>query len=418
MAMEKKYSKDEILEKYLNIAYFGAGAYGVEAAAKRFFGVTAADLDPAAGGDAGRAPYRTPTATDPNAGQEEPGAAAGPAQRRARPDGRAEEDHAGARPPRPRPSQARLQGHQAARAGARPAITRSSASTSERDPQQPRASARRQGARGVPQQRRPDHQDHDRPDDAGGRGQGDQEVGLPHRQPGRRPRPWSSRAPERSRRMATSRKYGRSKAQERDLLQPRRRRGARRRPRFPGRLDVQGVHAAHRAGGGLEDQRRVHRRRRLSGARVTRRSRTARATTSATRPTPSPTTRARRLQDPADRHLGLGEHVLHDAGAAGRPLRRGQDRQVAGHQALRRPAAAGVRDLHARHQRDGPGDGGHRLRRHRRTGQVLRADGDHRDHRPRRQDHRLQAQVPPGASTPRSPTRRPTSCRACSPRAR
>ncbi|SNS81210.1 Transglycosylase, partial [Streptosporangium subroseum] len=42
MAVEKKYSKDQILEKYLNIAYFGAGAYGVEAAAKRFFGVTAA----------------------------------------------------------------------------------------------------------------------------------------------------------------------------------------------------------------------------------------------------------------------------------------------------------------------------------------------------------------------------------------
>lgn len=38
MAVEEKYTKDEILEKYLNIAYFGAGANGIEAAAKRFFG--------------------------------------------------------------------------------------------------------------------------------------------------------------------------------------------------------------------------------------------------------------------------------------------------------------------------------------------------------------------------------------------
>ena len=53
MGVEKKYSKDQILEKYLNIAYFGAGAYGVEAAAKRFFGVRRDRADAAAGGDAG-----------------------------------------------------------------------------------------------------------------------------------------------------------------------------------------------------------------------------------------------------------------------------------------------------------------------------------------------------------------------------
>jgi membrane peptidoglycan carboxypeptidase len=45
MAVEEKYGKDQILEKYLNIAYFGAGANGVEAAARRFFGVSAAKLD-------------------------------------------------------------------------------------------------------------------------------------------------------------------------------------------------------------------------------------------------------------------------------------------------------------------------------------------------------------------------------------
>ncbi len=36
--LEHKYSKDQILELYLNRVYFGSGAYGVEAAAERYFG--------------------------------------------------------------------------------------------------------------------------------------------------------------------------------------------------------------------------------------------------------------------------------------------------------------------------------------------------------------------------------------------
>jgi penicillin-binding protein 1A len=36
--LETKFTKDEILELYLNRVYFGAGAYGVEAAAQRYFG--------------------------------------------------------------------------------------------------------------------------------------------------------------------------------------------------------------------------------------------------------------------------------------------------------------------------------------------------------------------------------------------
>ncbi|TDD46248.1 penicillin-binding protein [Nonomuraea terrae] len=65
MAVEEKYTKDQILEKYLNIAYFGAGAYGVEAAAKRFFGVTASELSlPQAATLAGA--VQDPNATDPN----------------------------------------------------------------------------------------------------------------------------------------------------------------------------------------------------------------------------------------------------------------------------------------------------------------------------------------------------------------
>ena len=44
MALEEKYSKDEILTRYLNIVYFGEGAYGIQAAARRYFSVDAADL--------------------------------------------------------------------------------------------------------------------------------------------------------------------------------------------------------------------------------------------------------------------------------------------------------------------------------------------------------------------------------------
>jgi penicillin-binding protein 1A len=36
--LERTYSKDEILELYLNRVYFGAGAYGIEAAAHRYYG--------------------------------------------------------------------------------------------------------------------------------------------------------------------------------------------------------------------------------------------------------------------------------------------------------------------------------------------------------------------------------------------
>jgi penicillin-binding protein 1A len=39
--LERKFSKDQILELYLNRVYFGAGAYGVEAASQRYFGKSA-----------------------------------------------------------------------------------------------------------------------------------------------------------------------------------------------------------------------------------------------------------------------------------------------------------------------------------------------------------------------------------------
>jgi penicillin-binding protein 1A len=42
--LERKFTKTEILELYLNRVYFGAGAYGVEAAAQRYFGKPARQL--------------------------------------------------------------------------------------------------------------------------------------------------------------------------------------------------------------------------------------------------------------------------------------------------------------------------------------------------------------------------------------
>ena len=45
VALEQRLTKDQILERYLNIAYYGDGAYGVEAAARHYFNTTAKDLN-------------------------------------------------------------------------------------------------------------------------------------------------------------------------------------------------------------------------------------------------------------------------------------------------------------------------------------------------------------------------------------
>jgi penicillin-binding protein 1A len=42
--LERRYSKNQILELYVNRVYFGAGAYGVEAAAQRYFGKSAREV--------------------------------------------------------------------------------------------------------------------------------------------------------------------------------------------------------------------------------------------------------------------------------------------------------------------------------------------------------------------------------------
>jgi len=44
LQIERRYTKNEILELYLNLIYFGSGAYGVEAASQTYFGKSVSDL--------------------------------------------------------------------------------------------------------------------------------------------------------------------------------------------------------------------------------------------------------------------------------------------------------------------------------------------------------------------------------------
>ncbi|WP_240197706.1 transglycosylase domain-containing protein [Nonomuraea lactucae] len=65
MAIEKKYAKDQILEKYFNIAYFGAGAHGIQAAARRYFDKPASELSLVEAATLAGA-VQNPNRTDPN----------------------------------------------------------------------------------------------------------------------------------------------------------------------------------------------------------------------------------------------------------------------------------------------------------------------------------------------------------------
>ena len=99
LALEDDYSKDELLTRYLNIVYFGQNAYGVQPAARAFFGVDAAALTlTQAALLAGL--VQSPADDDPFTNPE------GATIRRNQvldPDGRAGLHHARRRRPRPRP---------------------------------------------------------------------------------------------------------------------------------------------------------------------------------------------------------------------------------------------------------------------------------------------------------------------------
>ena len=70
LALERKFSKDQILELYLNKVYFGGGAYGIDSAARKFFGHSGEEISlPEAAIIAGlvKAPSRYSPTADANA---------------------------------------------------------------------------------------------------------------------------------------------------------------------------------------------------------------------------------------------------------------------------------------------------------------------------------------------------------------
>src|SRR6266550_799370 len=68
--IEQKYSKDHILELYLNQIYLGNGAYGIETAAQRYFGKSVSDLNLAEGATLAALP-KSPTRYNPRKNPEQ-----------------------------------------------------------------------------------------------------------------------------------------------------------------------------------------------------------------------------------------------------------------------------------------------------------------------------------------------------------
>ncbi|NAZ78177.1 penicillin-binding protein, partial [Kineococcus sp. T13] len=75
LKIDQQQSKDETLENYLNTVYFGRGAYGVQAAAKAYFGVDVSQLTPSQGALLA-ALLKAPGNYDPRKGEEQAAAAA------------------------------------------------------------------------------------------------------------------------------------------------------------------------------------------------------------------------------------------------------------------------------------------------------------------------------------------------------
>ena len=92
LAIERKFSKDQVLELYLNRVYFGGGAYGVDAASRKFFGHPGNTLSL---GEAAiiAGLVKAPSNYSPSADAQ---AAVGPRGRRAERDARKRCDHRGA----------------------------------------------------------------------------------------------------------------------------------------------------------------------------------------------------------------------------------------------------------------------------------------------------------------------------------
>ena len=257
IAFEQNYSKDWILERYLNIAYFGDGTYGVQSAARHYFGVNAKNLNLRQSAMLAGL-VKNPTGYDPT---NSPDRAL--ARRNVVLDRMAELNvitrekaektkETDARPPRRRRP----------RTAACTPARRSSATTPGTTCSTTRRSATTVAERKTAAQvRRPDHPHHHRPRRPGGGRQGRRRPRRPAR-PGRR-RARDGRA--RHRRREGDRPVaadGPQREEGRDLPQLRRADEVRRLRRLPGRLDVQAVRARRRDRGGHPAARRRSTRRR------------------------------------------------------------------------------------------------------------------------------------------------------------
>ena len=248
ITLEKKLTKDQILEGYLNLVYYGDRAYGVEAAAQHYFSVHAEQAQPLAGG-AARRPDAEPRHDRPG---ELPGAGARPPQRRARPHARARPDHRQAvdrRRRSARSSRTCRSRNPRARASPRPTPTGATSSSTTR-------MTMPQLGKTVEERKRTLYRggititDDARPASAAHRAGGDQQEGAdrqrrPHRRGvlRRRPqhRPGARLRPEHD----VHRRQGVAR-QDRHRLGARQE--VRRLRRLPVRLDGQGVRPRHRHG--------------------------------------------------------------------------------------------------------------------------------------------------------------------------
>ncbi len=70
LKIDRELSKDQILENYLNTIYYGRGAYGIETAAREYFGVSAAELTPSQSAFLASV-IRGPSLYDPTLGEQQ-----------------------------------------------------------------------------------------------------------------------------------------------------------------------------------------------------------------------------------------------------------------------------------------------------------------------------------------------------------
>ena len=410
ITLEKKLTKDQILEGYLNLAYYGDRAYGVEAAAQHYFSVHADKLSLLAGRAARRADAE-PRHDRPG---ELPEEGRGPPQRRARPHARARPDHrqavAGREEAHPQAGHARAAARRA-RASRRPTPTgaTSSSTTPWRCPQLGKTVEERKRIlyRGGVTIRRPSTRGCSR-----SRSRRSPRRCRSATSPASAPRPTSRTRHRQGARLRAEHdlhrgqgdagKTGINWALDKQLGRFR---------RFPVRLDGQGVRP--RDGHGVRDDAARERQRQGGRRQVTWRPTSRRtspaAADRAARGTSTTTRSSGRQHQPHEGDRAVDQHRLR------RPRRAARRLQGARHHAPPRPAprptgsrsASTPRSTSSAPPSVSPAGRGAGLRRPRRRRQEVPDGRDHEDHAGQRA-RPAEDEVHPGRR-PRRRARRPTS---------